>query len=106
MWDFIKANKIPYCSLYDEGFHRLGCIGCPLAGKQDREKKFARYPKYRNAYLLSFAKMLEERKKINLPSNRRWEGATPRDVMNWWLDNGVLKGQINLFEDEIEEEDE
>lgn len=106
VWDFIKANEIPYCSLYDEGFNRLGCIGCPMAGKYDRVNGLARYPKYKNAYLLSFAKMLEERKKINLPSNRRWEGATPRDVMNWWLDNGVLKGQINLFEDEIEEEDE
>lgn len=28
VWDFINANGIPYCSLYDEGFKRLGCIGC------------------------------------------------------------------------------
>ena len=45
VWDFIRANKIPYCSLYDEGFDRLGCIGCPMSGLSGREKGFVRYPK-------------------------------------------------------------
>lgn len=32
VWEFIKERNLPYCSLYDEGFKRLGCIGCPLSG--------------------------------------------------------------------------
>ena len=32
VWDFIKLRNLPYCKLYDEGFTRLGCIGCPLSG--------------------------------------------------------------------------
>lgn len=24
VWDFIKTNSIPYCSLYDEGYTYLG----------------------------------------------------------------------------------
>ena len=32
VWEYIHTRKIPYCSLYDEGFKRLGCICCPLSG--------------------------------------------------------------------------
>ena len=31
IWDFIEAHGIPYPNLYDEGFHRIGCIVCPFA---------------------------------------------------------------------------
>ena len=99
VWNFIRANKIPYCSLYDEGFRRLGCIGCPLSALQNRQMEFARYPKYKSAYLLAFEKMLERRKARNMDSDRKWQDARPIDIYNWWLDNGVLKGQLNLFED-------
>lgn len=36
IWQFIREQGIPYCSLYDEGFHRLGCIGCPMASEVGR----------------------------------------------------------------------
>jgi phosphoadenosine phosphosulfate reductase len=29
VWEFIRTEKLPYCCLYDEGFKRLGCVGCP-----------------------------------------------------------------------------
>lgn len=34
VWEFIKGNSIEYCSLYDEGFHRIGCIFCPMASRK------------------------------------------------------------------------
>lgn len=37
VWEFIHAESIPYCELYNEGFTRLGCIGCPLASLRERE---------------------------------------------------------------------
>lgn len=30
IWEFIHSCGIAYCSLYDEGYKRLGCIGCPM----------------------------------------------------------------------------
>ena len=30
IWEFIEANSLPYPSLYDEGFHRIGCVVCPF----------------------------------------------------------------------------
>lgn len=38
VWAFIKHENLPYCKLYDEGFERLGCIGCPMASKRERER--------------------------------------------------------------------
>jgi phosphoadenosine phosphosulfate reductase len=45
IWAFIHLNNLPYPTLYDEGFDRLGCVGCPLGGK-NRSREFARWPKY------------------------------------------------------------
>jgi phosphoadenosine phosphosulfate reductase len=30
IWDFIEAHGIKYPALYDEGFHRIGCVICPF----------------------------------------------------------------------------
>ena len=61
VWEFIREYNVPYCSLYDEGFKRLGCIGCPMASKQMREYEFERWPKYKNLSMISFQKMIENR---------------------------------------------
>ena len=36
VWDYIKKHKLKYCELYDKGFKRLGCIGCPMVGIKQR----------------------------------------------------------------------
>ena len=61
VWEFIREYKIPYCSLYDEGFKRLGCIGCPMGTVKHRTMEFERWPKYKNLYLIAFGKMIENR---------------------------------------------
>lgn len=100
VWDFIRKYKIPHCSLYYEGFHRLGCVGCPMATRKNRERDFMRWPKYKKAYLNAFEKMLTERIRRGRTSDK-W--ATATDVFNWWMEYDVLPGQYNMFED-VEEE--
>jgi phosphoadenosine phosphosulfate reductase len=46
VWRFIKERGLPYCSLYDEGFKRLGCVGCPVASVKSRLEQFQRWPRY------------------------------------------------------------
>ena len=47
VWDYIEYNNIPYCSLYDEGFSRLGCIVCPWrTNTKSQELWKERYPQY------------------------------------------------------------
>ena len=101
IWEFIKAENIPYCGLYDDGFHRVGCIGCSMARQHGREKEFARYPKYKAAYLRAFEKMLEARKERGM-SLAFGENPTAKDVFNWWMEYDVIPGQIDIF-DLIEE---
>ena len=60
VWEFIKEYNVPYCSLYDEGFKRLGCIGCPMGSVQQREHEFERWPKYKNLYLMAFQQMIDK----------------------------------------------
>lgn len=79
VWEFIREYNVPYCCLYDEGHTRLGCIGCPMANKEQRKQHFERWPKYKRLYLNSFEKMLEHRGyREGLPN-------TPEEVFNAWL---------------------
>ena len=75
VWEFIKTYNLPYCGLYDEGFKRIGCIGCPLSTNAKQELE--RFPKYKQAYLRAFSRMLQ-----NIPDDKTWK--TPEDVMKWW----------------------
>lgn len=59
VWEFLnEVAKVPHCELYDEGFTRLGCIGCPLQGREGMLADFERWPKYRELYIRAFDKMI------------------------------------------------
>lgn len=114
VWEFIKAEHIPYCELYDDGYTRLGCIGCPMAQRKGRERDFFRWPKYKAAYMRSFEEMLRLRavQHEKNPSYPLWKtgesevsNATAIDVFNWWMEYEVLPGQISFFEEENEDDD-
>lgn len=95
--DWKEADVLEYCAeekicmnpLYACGWKRVGCIGCPMAGKH-RNVQFARYPKIKAAYIRAFDRMLAELQKRGLPSY--WQ--TGDDVMHWWMEDGVLPGQM------------
>ncbi|MBQ1776647.1 MAG: phosphoadenosine phosphosulfate reductase family protein [Acidaminococcaceae bacterium] len=59
VWAFLNGNNIPHCSLYDEGFTRLGCIGCPLSGSKNMIRDFERWPKYKELYIRAFQRMID-----------------------------------------------
>lgn len=94
VWDYIESEKIPVNPLYSCGFHRVGCIGCPMAGKRRREFEFTRYPTYQRAYIRAFDRMLAERQNRGLP----WDWQNGKDVFHWWMEDGVLPGQVELEE--------
>lgn len=89
VWEFLEGEGIRHCCLYDEGFDRIGCIGCPMARPKRIEKEFARWPKYRELYLKAFGKMIEERHRRGLYESDNFE--TPESVMNWWIYGGEKK---------------
>lgn len=44
VWEFLDALGVSHCSLYDEGWHRIGCIGCPMSSHKQKMIENARYP--------------------------------------------------------------
>jgi len=99
VWEYLNdVVKVPHCSLYDDGFSRLGCIGCPMGGHRKQRENFARWPAYRDNYMRAFARMVE-----SLPLERRRNFTSAQAVMDWWLQEKVekpLEGQIDMWEGE------
>ena len=50
VWAFIHDHQLPYCSLYDEGFTRLGCVMCPMQGPRQVAIERQRWPKLSEAW--------------------------------------------------------
>lgn len=87
VWEYIHAYNVPYCSLYDEGFSRIGCVGCPFGGAEKQRRDFKRWSKIAKAYELAFDRMVKIRRAKGLET----EWTSGKDVMEWWLkkDSGV-----------------
>lgn len=79
VWEFIKEYNIPYCSLYDEGYKRLGCIGCPMGRAKQQLEQFARWPKYKELY----QKAMNDCIRADPGRFRKWK--TGEDMFNWWI---------------------
>jgi phosphoadenosine phosphosulfate reductase len=88
VWEFLKSLNIPYCSLYDEGWDRLGCVGCPLASVERQSKEFARWPKYEANWKRAIIANWQKWKDI--PNSRTGEPRyqakfrTGEDFWQWW----------------------
>lgn len=98
VWEFIREYNIPYCKLYDEGYKRLGCIGCPMASRDARKREFEKYPKYKRAYIRAFQRMLDA-----YSEERLTDLETGEDVFKWWIrdfNNKTDDSQINMETDD------
>lgn len=95
VWEYIHSNNLPYNPLYDKGFKRVGCVGCPLCINQKAELEL--YPQIKRLYLKAFRKMLDNREDKDAI---QWK--TPEDVYTWWTDGtaGHNKEQISFFDEE------
>ena len=93
VWQYIKDNNLPYCSLYNEGWKRLGCVCCPNTNQQ-RDAK--RWPKIANAYRRACIKAYDLAVAKGLKRSN-WNSGN--EMFEWWIsgkgntgdpDQGVL----------------
>lgn len=94
VWGFHRIYDLPYCSLYDEGFTRLGCIGCPLAGTAGQRRAFDRWPKYEAMWKEGFNRLwIEWNGKLRKRSGEvSWFYAkynSGEELFNWWISGGA-----------------
>lgn len=92
IWEFIRSEKIETNPLYECGFDRVGCIGCPLSGKQ-RYFHFQKYPKYKNLYIRAFDRMIQERLRRGLET--QWK--TGKEVYAWWMNEDINQMELSDF---------
>lgn len=100
VWNFIKDRELSYCSLYDEGFTRLGCIGCPLAGSKNIRRDFARWRGFENAWRMSFRRMHDNcrRRKVTPKSNKPYYGLRHKNGDEWFEDYIKNAGRMKIQE--------
>ena len=99
VWAFIRDRALPYCPLYDQGFSRIGCIGCCMKGGRSVQEDFKRWPRHARAYeaaaRIYFAAAIERRKAQGTRIDNSFE-----DYWRIWLDLPPLKAacaQDDLF---------
>lgn len=85
VWQYLNSRNIPHCELYDQGFNRIGCVGCPLVSKRIRLEQFKRYPKFYDNYKRAAEKYL-----AGYLKRRQAKGETPKftdieEIMDWWI---------------------
>lgn len=78
VWEFIKEYNVPYCELYDKGYTRLGCIGCPISTHNAEELE--KYPKFKQAYIRAFQRIVDNMDGIR---NETWTDGEA--VYKWWI---------------------
>ena len=84
IWAYIHDNKLPYPSIYDEGYKRTGCIGCPLIHRRLRERDFLRYPRVKQRWF----KMAEYVYGVLKENDRlRPEWDSVETYWEWWMDS-------------------
>jgi phosphoadenosine phosphosulfate reductase len=82
VWFYINTRQLHYPYLYDEGWKRIGCIGCPMSA--NREKEFARWPKFKLAYWNTFKKLIIEREKHGMTTGKHFGDAL--SMWKWWME--------------------
>ena len=96
IWDYISQNNLKINPLYGKGRMRVGCVGCPMKGYNEKIRDFAEYPTYKMAYINAFQKVVDYRKAKGLPLDDMWKDG--QAVFDWWIEENKhnCKGQIEL----------
>ena len=106
VWEFHRLQTIPHCELYDEGFKRLGCVGCPLAGAITQRKTLARWPKYEQAWRRATWRFWDRWHGVPKRNGEpRWfeDFGSAQGLWDWWISGKAAEGddggcQMSLFE--------
>lgn len=82
LWDYIHSEHLEINPLYADGFKRVGCIGCPMAGR-NRTYEFERYPKFKSRFIKLADDII---KKVRAEGKtNKYEFKNGQDYFDFWL---------------------
>jgi len=93
VWEFIHENDVPYCSLYDEGWKRLGCVLCPMASKNNAKRQRERWPRIAAMWQRAFRRRWEKSQRLQA----NW--STPETMFEAWMNREPMPGDLKSDED-------
>lgn len=89
VWNYIYSNKLPYPELYDCGYKRIGCIGCPNAYYKTRQKELNSFPRFKQMYLKAI------RKRMNKGFFSEFKDEF--DVYAWWVGRESMQSYLSQY---------
>ncbi len=95
VWEYIKEHSLPYCELYDRGWKRIGCVGCPMQYYKRRIAELNNYPRIKKLYENAFIKIYKKKKDEGKKSVDRWIDG--KEMFAWWLNEKWEKDDAPLF---------
>lgn len=91
VWEFLNSNNIPHCSMYDEGYKRIGCILCPMSNRKQKIRDCKRFPHVRHKWIQTIQKLIDEGY-----INHNFQDA--EFGFNWWISE---KSFDEFYADEV-----
>ena len=79
VWSYIRQRGLRYCSLYDEGFKRLGCVMCPMQTPDQIARDMMRWPKLAASWKRACYRAWE------LKPDYHEAHPTPEHMWQWWI---------------------
>lgn len=101
VWEYHHLYLPKHCSLYDEGFRRIGCVLCPMVSSPiERAAHVRRWPKLAESYHRACRRAYA--RNVARGKEQRWSSGNA--LFAWFLSGGrhtVPKGQdaLGLFDD-------
>lgn len=84
VWEFLNANGIPHCELYDKGRKRIGCLCCPMSQYRQKIKDIEEYPHVKRNWLKAIQWMID-----NGYINHNFSDA--ETAFRWWISGKSYK---------------
>lgn len=84
VWEFLNANGIPHCELYDEGYTRIGCICCPMSQYRQKIKEIKRWPHVKRSWIKAIQWLID-----NGYVNKNFSDAEVG--FRWWISGKSYK---------------
>lgn len=79
VWDFLnKVVKVPHCCLYDLGYRRIGCICCPMSGRNQKIREIRTFPYVKRNWLKAIKAIREGGASANICTPNSTEGESPK----------------------------
>lgn len=82
VWEFLRSENLQSSYLYECGFHRLGCVGCPQATAKERALQFSIYPRIKDLWMRCCENVWEV---IGDDTATKHRFSDWRDFWEWWL---------------------